>query len=161
MAYTQQDFIDYEFDPENSATAQKIQKLSDKELFERYFTHAENPNWDIVKEYSTELDKFIPNSANKSMYPKALSWRGTPMNFIITNLHGDVEPYIPKNYKFNMKSILSDVESVLGENMEFAQYVAKIKRSDDFSAKGFVAQFADFLSEKCLDGLSYINSLNV
>lgn len=160
MTYTKQHFINYEFDPEKSPTAQKILQMSDKELFDRYFVRAQNSNWDIVNEYSTELDKFVPNSANKSLYPKALSWRGTPMNFIITNLHGDVEPYIPQNYKFNMKSILSDVERILGENMEFAQYVSKIKRSDSFSAKGFVAQLADFLSEKCLDGLSYINSLN-
>ena len=122
---------EYHFDPNASTTAKKLDELSNKELFDRYFIPTDDNNWGIAKDATDAVASRYKN-LNKYKYEKVRTLNGDPLNYFVTTLDNNVTTYIPEGYKFNMEAIIADLEKILCENVEHTRTISRTKQVDFF-----------------------------
>ena len=141
------------FDPDKTETSRKLSRMSGQELFERYFVEENGTEW--FKDFRNERCKI---EENHPLYPRINSLQGTPLQAIIRGFHIDVAGIAPLGYKLNGSILVKDLEAILSENLTQTTEAVKSKLNKE-PATPFIIELTTFLSQRCVEGIAYYNSL--
>lgn len=136
------------FDPYKSSKAKEMMKMSSRELFERYFVVDNKVSWIVDLNREKNATKF--NNPEKDAYPLIISIMGQPLNYIFSQIHKKLSPYIPEGYKWNAKAIMTDLEALLAENVKETRRAAVSKETSPY-----IAEIADFLVKVYDNGIEF------
>lgn len=142
------------FDPNKSAKARELMRMSPRALFERYFVYDNHVSW--IVDFNNEKNATILNNPEKDAYPLISSIVGEPLNVICSIIHKTLNAYIPQGYKLNSKAIITDLEAILSENMNETRKAAVTKK-----ASPFIWQLARFSVTIYNQGIEYKAGLTI
>ena len=146
--------VEKAFDPYKSNRAREMMNMSSREVFERYFVKDNNISW--IEDFDNEKNETIFNNEERNAYPFVTSIVGEPLNVICSIIHKTLNAYIPKGYKLNSKAIVTDLETILSENMNETRKAAVTKK-----ASRFIWQLSHFFVEIYNKGIEYKNEYSV
>lgn len=139
------------FNPETSIVANSINKLTSKEIFERYFIRGKKSDWE------SDSDEVLNTlKDNEFVHPLTVSLQGKLLNSLLTKFEMKIKPFIPDGYKLNAKQIFADLEKLFAEN---PNEIRKSIFSDRFN--DFAKDRIYFVLDSCNRGLEYILTNNV
>ena len=133
------------FDPEQSKMASYLSNLTDKQLFERYFTKDNGVSW--KEDFEDLLNSFTNENKEEYVYSLAVSLQGKALNDFVSVINLYVpQKLVPKGYKLNSKALLEDYEKILAENPK-RTHEASIKSRTENKATLYVTQIDDFFGD--------------
>lgn len=142
------------FDPYKSRKSREMMNMTPRAVFERYYVADNNVSW--IEDFNNEKNETIFNNEERSAYPFVTSIVGEPLNVICSIIHKTLNAYIPAGYKLNSKAIITDLETILAENMNETRKAAVTKKSTPF-----IWQLSRFSVEIFNKGIEYKSGYNI
>lgn len=147
------------FDRERSPLAQKLDALTDEQLFRRYFMETSNEP-DLLDDFNRCIDMKDANNNNEPVFPLLNTLVGTNLNYIYESFNRSTTRFIPKGYALNTMQIFNDFEAILNENKKVTRNAA-LRDTNTLGIHPYVDNLIDFFKSEFEKGLNYSDQLSV